>query len=358
MVSTTTSASTTHLRAALSTTVVAEWLANGRQVRSRCGASGLTVNELIVAYLTHADAYCVKNNQATAEPGNIRLALRPLHALYGSTVAAEFGPLALKTVRQAYIDAGLCRNEFNKRTRHIVRLFNWAMSDELVPPPVHHASQAEIARLREARGERVIGYKLGCTSSAVQKQLGIGEPIFARLVDTECLDSDARVSRARYANLAVEGELAVRLARDLSASLPASEDGQDTIESIFPVIELHHYVIRSPKPCAQELIASNGMHAGFVLAERSHIGPLVNPQNLAILFNGVKVGVSDKPWTMSDLVASVRWLADGLGERGLGLSCGQVILTGSPSPLYRVGPGGQVVVVAPPLGRCCVTVDP
>jgi 2-keto-4-pentenoate hydratase len=99
------------------------------------------------------------------------------------------------------------------------------------------------------------------------------------------------------------------------------------------------------------------MHAGFVLAERSHIGPLVNPQNLAILFNGVKVGVSDKPWTMSDPVASVRWLADGLGERGLGLSCSQVTLTGSTLPLYPVGPGGRVVA-APPLGRCCVTVDP
>jgi 2-keto-4-pentenoate hydratase len=218
--------------------------------------------------------------------------------------------------------------------------------------------QAEIARLREARGERVIGFKLGCTSPAVQKQLGIGEPIFARLFDTECLDSGARLSHARYANLAVEGELAVRLARDLSASRPASEDGRSTIDSIFPVIELHHYVLRSLKPCAQELIASNGMHAGFVLAERSHAGPLVNPQNLAILFNGEEVGVSDEPWTMSDPIASVRWLADRLGERGLGLSRGQVILTGSPLPLYPAGPGSRVVVEAPPRGRCCVTVNP
>ena len=47
-----------------------------------------------------------------------------------------------------------------------------------------YAVQTEIARLREQRGEKVIGYKVGCTSPAVQQQLGIAEPIFARVFDT------------------------------------------------------------------------------------------------------------------------------------------------------------------------------
>jgi 2-keto-4-pentenoate hydratase len=221
-----------------------------------------------------------------------------------------------------------------------------------------YALQAEFARLREARGERVIGYKLGCTSPAVREQLRIGEPIFARLFDSECHDSGARLSHASYANLAVEGELALRLARDLPASTPHSEKCLDAIESFFPVIELHHYVIRSTQPCVQELIASNGMHAGFVLAERPHGRRLVNPQNLTVLLNGEKVGAIDEPWTMSEPVASVRWLAARLWESGLGLARGQVILTGSPLPLYPAGPGSLVVVEAPPLGRCSVTVDP
>jgi 2-keto-4-pentenoate hydratase len=32
-----------------------------------------------------------------------------------------------------------------------------------------YALQAEIARLREQRGEKVIGYKVGCTSPAVRQ---------------------------------------------------------------------------------------------------------------------------------------------------------------------------------------------
>ncbi len=221
-----------------------------------------------------------------------------------------------------------------------------------------YALQAEVTRLRGARGERVIGYKLGCTSPVIQKQLGIGEPIFARLFDTECQDSGVRLSCARFANLAVEGELAVRLATDLSPLSPASVLDRSVIDSIFPVIELHHYVLRSPKPCVQELIASNGMHAGLVLSERPHGGPLVDPESLTVLLNRERVGSSEVPWTMADPIQSLRWLAIRLAECGQRLYRGQVILTGSSLPLYPVGPGSEVVVEAPPLGRCRVTVDP
>src|SRR5439155_16807454 len=100
-----------------------------------------------------------------------------------------------------------------------------------------YALQAEIARLRQQRGERVIGYKVGCTSPAVQQQLQIGEPIFARVFDTGCLACGAALSWGRFANLAVEGELAVRLAHDLATSLGEAEAYRAAMASAFPVIE-------------------------------------------------------------------------------------------------------------------------
>jgi 2-keto-4-pentenoate hydratase len=209
-----------------------------------------------------------------------------------------------------------------------------------------YALQAQIARLREARGEKVIGYKLGCTSPTLQAQLGIHEPIFAPLFDTERHDSGARLSHARFANLAVEGELAVTLA------------DPDAIESIFPVIELHHYVLRSPSLRCQELIAVNGMHAGFVVADPPHGGPQVRVKNLTLVVNDERIGRSDEPWTMATPIASVRWLAARLADRGLRLWRGQVILTGSSLPLIPVAPGTRVVVEAPPLGSCRAVIDP
>jgi integrase len=127
--------------------LVAEWLAGGRRLAPGADA---TVSEVMVGYVRHADAYYVKDGRTTSEAGLVRLALRPLKELYGHTPAKDFGPLALKAVRQAYVEAGLCRNEVNRRTRHVVRFFKWAVENELVPPSVHHGLRA-VAGLRKGR---------------------------------------------------------------------------------------------------------------------------------------------------------------------------------------------------------------
>src|ERR1039457_5132459 len=57
-----------------------------------------------------------------------------------------------------------------------------------------YALQAEIARLREQRGEKVIGYKVGCTSRPIQEQLGVKEPMFGRIFHTECHPSGVHLS--------------------------------------------------------------------------------------------------------------------------------------------------------------------
>jgi integrase len=133
---------------------IAEWLATGRRptvAESGCG-SDLTINEMFEAYLAWADTYYVKNGQPTSEPACIRLAIRPLRKLYGDTLAREFGPLRLKAVRQAMIDNDLCRNEVNKRVRHILRAFKWAVAEEMVPPSVHHGLKA-VSGLRRGRAD-------------------------------------------------------------------------------------------------------------------------------------------------------------------------------------------------------------
>jgi integrase len=138
--------------------VIAEWLAHGRCLpgpetdNASAEPSGLTINEVLLAYLQHADGYYLKNGKPTAEPRNIRLALRPLRQLYGHTPAREFGPLGLKAVRQAMLDSDLCRNEVNKRVGRIVRCFKWAVGEEMVPASAHHGLRA-VAGLRRGRAD-------------------------------------------------------------------------------------------------------------------------------------------------------------------------------------------------------------
>jgi 2-keto-4-pentenoate hydratase len=220
--------------------------------------------------------------------------------------------------------------------------------------------QGEIARLRERRGEKVIGYKIGCVSRVVQEQLGIDQPIFGRIFDTGCFRSGVRLSYARYANLAVEGELAIRLAEDVPVSLASGRDRGQVLASIFPVIELHHYVLVNARPSCPALVACNGMHAGLVLADEET--PCPEPahgvQYLGLRIDDEEVGSVARPWTLGGPLAALHWLAGRLGPSGLRLVRGQVILTGSPMRLFPVGPNCRIAVEARPRGTSRAEIGP
>jgi integrase len=136
---------------------IAEWLAGGRMLvghlRNRsAGATDITVSELLLAFVDWAETYYRKGGRPTSEVGNVKCAVRALRELYGPTPARDFGPLELKTVRQAIIATGVCRNEVNRRVRIIVRAFRWAVAEGMIPPSVHHGLQA-VPGLRRGRCE-------------------------------------------------------------------------------------------------------------------------------------------------------------------------------------------------------------
>jgi integrase len=135
--------------------VLAEWRATGgRSVTP----AGLTVNELILAFWRHAEQhYRRPDGTPTNELNDYRLSLRPLKELYGHSPTAEFGPLALKAVRQTMVESGLCRGVVNQRVGRIRRMFKWAASEELVPHGVYAglATVAGLAKGRSAARETV-----------------------------------------------------------------------------------------------------------------------------------------------------------------------------------------------------------
>lgn len=97
-------------------------------------APDLTVNELVLAFIKHAEChYRGPDGRPTSELAEYRRSLGRAVALYGHIRAADFGPLALKAVRQSMIGLGWCRGVINQRVGRIVRAFKWAASEELVP---------------------------------------------------------------------------------------------------------------------------------------------------------------------------------------------------------------------------------
>jgi integrase len=134
--------------------LIAEWRASQRHLltaRSACATDpGLSINELVLAHFQHVQTYYVKDGQPTSEQDNIRQALRFIRQLYGTSPAAEFGPMALKNVRQAMIDAGRSRKLINKDVNRIRQMFGWAVENELLPVAVVQALR-EVKGLRKGR---------------------------------------------------------------------------------------------------------------------------------------------------------------------------------------------------------------
>ncbi|GMU82448.1 MAG: hypothetical protein AMXMBFR47_23190 [Planctomycetota bacterium] len=135
---------------------IAEWLANGRQVLTPTVEAGqpggVSVDELILAYMAFASSYYVKNGEPTGELQNIKDSLKPVTLRYGSEPVTRFTPTALKVVRQSMVDSGLCRNLVNARINRVRRMMKWGVENELVPATVLHALQA-VAPLKRGRTE-------------------------------------------------------------------------------------------------------------------------------------------------------------------------------------------------------------
>ena len=128
--------------------VVSEWLVGGRTVPRR--ASGLTVAELVLQYWRFAKGYYSNDGRPTGSIGGIRVALRHLRGLYGHTLVADFGPLALEAIQLNLVRNGLSRSTVNEQIACIRRAFRWGVAKELVPPTILQALQA-LPGLRKGR---------------------------------------------------------------------------------------------------------------------------------------------------------------------------------------------------------------
>lgn len=132
--------------------LIGEWLANGRRLPTEGDKADLRICELLAAYLNFAKGYYIDNGEPGKEYVCMRAAAKPLGELYSRARVGDFGPLALKAVRQRWVDQGLCRKHINMRVNRIRRIFKWGVENELMPSSVLHALQA-VAPLKRGRTE-------------------------------------------------------------------------------------------------------------------------------------------------------------------------------------------------------------
>ncbi len=144
--------------------VIAELVANGPEVVRHHGVARdasqrratatspsphITVAELLLAYVEFAERDYPPPSREI-EP--IKVVCRTIRELFGTMIAADFGPRCLKALRQHWIDQGLARTFINKKVSRVKRIWGWGCSEELIPATAWHSLLA-LSGLRAGRSD-------------------------------------------------------------------------------------------------------------------------------------------------------------------------------------------------------------
>ncbi len=210
-----------------------------------------------------------------------------------------------------------------------------------------------VARRLQA-GETVVGKKIGVTSKPVQDFLGVYEPDFGQLTSgMVCQESDG-IDLSGLIQPKAEAELAFVLERDLVGPGITAIDVIRATAYVSPCFEIVDSRIRDWKIRIQDTVADNASCGVFVLGQAkaslktfdAALAGMVLHRNGALHATSVGAAVQGSP------VNAVVWLANTLGRLGLPFRAGEVILSGSQSPLVAVTGGDELVCTIGGLGSC------
>jgi 2-keto-4-pentenoate hydratase len=231
------------------------------------------------------------------------------------------------------------------------------LPDECRPETLQEAYAVQ-DRLFELLGEETGGWLVGCTNPAIQTQLGLQEPYAARVLASSLFKSPARLHLPTTLPVVLEVEFAFTLRNDLpQRATPYSEDEvASAILSVHPAIEIVLGHLRDwPSKDIFSLIADNGTDGPLVFGAGVTDWRSLDLTAIAVTLsvNGAMVRQGAGSKVMQGPLSVMTWLAN-CAQRAPGLRAGQVINTGSCTPMYPAEHGDLAVADFGPLGSVTV----
>lgn len=200
-------------------------------------------------------------------------------------------------------------------------------------------------RQRVADGAKVVGHKVGLSSEAMQKMMGVDEPDYGHLLADMEVFEDKPVTAGRFLYPRVEVEVGFILADDLPGAGCTEDDVLAATAAFAPSIELIDTRIRDWKIALCDTIADNASSAGYVLGTER-----VSPKDIdikaidAVLTrNGEVVAEGRSDAVLGNPVTAVAWLARKVDSFGVRLRAGDIVLPGSCTRAIDARPGDEFV---------------
>ena len=187
--------------------------------------------------------------------------------------------------------------------------------------------QHKVLARRYARGERAVGVKLGFTSRAKMRQMGVDSVIVGQLTDAMATPDGGELALGELIHPRVEPEIAFRIAWDADLS-DRRRPLADAVDAVAPALEVIDSRYRGFRFSLQDVIADNTSAASFVVGPWS---PFESVQNRAVRLRirGRTVSVGSTAAILGDPLRSLQWLVDTRNEHGIEVSPGDIVLAGA-----------------------------
>lgn len=206
-----------------------------------------------------------------------------------------------------------------------------------------YAVQRELCRLRTARGAIVVGRKIGLTSPAVQRQLGVDQPDFGVLFADMDVSGREEIPLDRLLQPKVEAEIAFVLAEDLVDGELDAAGVRAAVGYAVAALEIVDSRIADWDITITDTVADNASSGLFVLADRKLTLDEIEPKEVRMRLyrDGELVSEGEGAACLGDPLAALAWLARTARDFGEPLRAGQIILSGALGPMVPVAPGNR-----------------
>ena len=216
--------------------------------------------------------------------------------------------------------------------------------------------QQRMIQRRLDTGETIIGKKIGVTSKVVMDMLKVNQPDFGMMTSGMVFNEGEAIDTSTMIAPRAEAEVAFVLKSDLQGPGVTAADVLRATECVVPCFEIVDSRIQDWKIKIQDTVADNASCGVLVLGGRRKspadidlaLAGMVLEKNGEIISTSTGAAVQGSP------VNAVAWLANTLGNLGIGLKAGEVILSGSQSPLVPVKAGDSLVCTVGGLGGTSV----